>query len=275
MSDQILSVREVQLHCFSIMKVFDAFCREHGLTYYLSGGTLLGAVRHKGFIPWDDDVDLMMPRPDYLRFLALSKDFNDPRWGIFAPELKKDYSRAFLRMTDESTKLLKPSRYGDDTAATYIDIFPIDGVPAGKTATKLFYARIRLCDALCKCAKRQFTDEHERMRLAKNILRIILKPVGAHFFAMRMNRIAMKAPYEGSSYRGVSMVTHYGAREKMPAEVFDHAVDVEFEGMMLPAPCGWDQYLSRLYGDYMQLPPEHRRKSGHISQYQTSEEAGA
>ena len=86
-----------------------------------------------------------------------------------------------------------------------------------------------------------------------------------------MNRIAMKYPFKTSAYRGVTMVTHYGEREKMPAEVFDHPVMVDFEDMQCPAPNGYHTYLSRLYGDYMQLPPEHARTQ-HLARYTKPEE---
>ena len=264
-----LSLRDVQLSCLNIMKAFDAFCKENNLTYFLSGGTLLGAIRHKGFIPWDDDVDLMMPREDYQRMLTL--DFPDERYGFFCLEKMKDYSRPWVRMTDKSTVISGMAHFSGDTEAICIDIFPIDGIPAGKLATKLFFKRIRLNDALCKSAKRNYTPDGERFRRLKQVLLALLKPIGARRFAIRMNRIAMKYPFATSKFRGVSMVTHYGAREKMEAKVFDHAVEVDFEGMKFPAPNGWHDYLSRLYGDYMQLPPEHAR-SCHFARYTKLEE---
>jgi len=122
-----MTLREVQLSCLDIMKAFDAFCKENKLTYYLSGGTLLGAVRHQGFIPWDDDVDLMMPREDYQRMLTL--DFPDPNYGFFCLEKMADYSRPWVRMTDKRTVISGMAHYSGDTQAICIDIFPIDGVP--------------------------------------------------------------------------------------------------------------------------------------------------
>jgi len=264
-----MTLREVQLSCLDIMKAFDAFCKENKLTYYLSGGTLLGAVRHQGFIPWDDDVDLMMPREDYQRMLTL--DFPDPNYGFFCLEKMADYSRPWVRMTDKRTVISGMAHYSGDTQAICIDIFPIDGVPAGRLATKLFFKRIRLNDALCKSAKRNYTPEGERFRRLKAVLRALLTPIGARRLALRMNRIAMAHPFATSAYRGVSMVTHYGEREKMPAGVFDHSVELPFEGLPFPAPNGYHEYLSRLYGDYMQLPPEHAR-SCHFARYTRSEE---
>ena len=265
-----LSIREIQLSCFGVMKAFDAFCRENNLTYFLSGGTLLGAVRHKGFIPWDDDVDLMMPRADYQRMLTIP--FPDENYGFFSLEAMPKYSRAWVRMTDRRTKLTNITRFTGDTMATYIDIFPIDGIPAGKWASKWYFARIRILDALCKCSKRNFLSPGERFSRLKKVLRVLLAPIGAHRFAVWMNRVARRYPFETSAYRGVTMVTHYGMREMMPAEVFDHAVDVEFEGLKMPAPVGYDTYLTKLYGDYMTPPPAHRQMSDHMSVYAKKED---
>lgn len=256
-----LSIREIQLSCFDVMKAFDAFCRENHLTYFLSGGTLLGAVRHKGFIPWDDDVDLMMPRADYQRMLTIP--FPDENYGFFSLEAMPKYSRAWVRMTDRRTKVTNTTLFANDTAATYIDIFPIDGIPAGKWASKWYFIRIRILDALCKCAKRNYVPKGQRFLILKKVLRVLLAPIGAHRFAVWMNRVARRYPFETSAYRGVTMVTHYGMREMMPAEVFDRAVDVEFEGLKMPAPVGYDTYLTNLYGDYMTPPPAHQQMSDH------------
>jgi len=258
-----LTTRQIQLSCLEVLKNFDALCRERGLTYFLSGGTLLGAVRHRGFVPWDDDVDVMMPRADYERLLALGHP------GIYSVETRENYGRPWARMADESTRRSSEALFTADTSGTYIDIFPIDGVPEGAFAAKLFYRRIRMSDMLWRTAMRNSIGKKERMRALKKIAAALLRPIGPKPFARRMNRIAMKQAYDGK-YRGVSMITHYGARERMPAGVFDHAVDVEFEGLRLPAPCGWDVYLSRLYGNYMEIPPEHRRVT-HNSSYQKSE----
>ncbi|MBQ8507701.1 MAG: LicD family protein [Clostridia bacterium] len=257
-----LTTREIQLSCLEVLKEFDALCKANRLTYFLSGGTLLGAIRHKGFIPWDDDVDVMMPRADYERLLSLK----NPR--VYSVE-GGNYGRPWARMADEGTRRSSEALFTEDTSGTYIDIFPIDGVPEGKLAAKLFYRRIRLYDMLWRTAMRNSIGEKERMRALKKIAAALLRPIGPRPFARRMNKIAMAQDY-GGKYRGVSMITHYDAREKMPAGVFDHAVEVDFEGLRLPAPCGYDAYLTRLYGDYMVLPPEHRRAT-HNASYQKSE----
>ena len=267
MSSDKLSTREIQLRCLGVLKAFDELCRENNLCYYLSGGTLLGAVRHHGFIPWDDDVDVMMPRTDYMKLLQLS--CRDSHYRMYSAERNADYCRAWARMVDTQTYSREDTLFEGDTAAVYIDIFPIDGVPASRFASKIFFTRIRLLDVLCKFPRRKRVSEAERRRTAKKILRVLLGwlPLDTHALALSMNSVAMHQCYDSSAYRGVSMVTHYGSREKMPAAVFEHAVDVDFEGLKLPAPCGWDTYLTRLYGDYMTLPPEHAQVSAHTADY--------
>lgn len=264
-----LTTREIQLSCLEVLKGFDALCRKHSLTYFLSGGTLLGAIRHKGFIPWDDDVDVMMPRADYQRLLAIAQEEADPRWGFYSLDTRSDYGRPWARMTDERTRRSGAGLFANDTSGTYIDIFPVDGMPTGRLATRIFFARIRINDMLWRTATRSSIGQKERMKALKKLASLLLRPIGPRPFARKMNRIAMLQDYSGR-FRGVSMITHYGAREKMLASVFDHAVEVDFEGLRLPAPSGYDAYLTRLYGDYMQLPPEHRRVT-HNTSYQKSE----
>ena len=265
-----LTTREIQLSCLELLKGFDELCRAQDLRYFLSGGTLLGAIRHRGFIPWDDDVDVMMPRADYERLLSLP--IRDMRWGLYSLETKPDYGRPWARMTDESTRRTGDALFAGDTAGTYIDIFPIDGVPEGALASKLFYRRIRLLDMLSRTAMRNSIGKGERLPRLKKAAAALLRPIGPRPFSRAMNRVAARQRYDGK-YRGVAMITHYGAREKMPAGVFEHAVEVDFEGLRLPAPCGYDAYLTRLYGDYMVLPPEHRRVTHHSTYQRTEGEA--
>lgn len=265
-----LTTREIQLSCLELLKGFDALCKAQGLTYFLSGGTLLGAVRHRGFIPWDDDVDVMMPRKDYERLLKLPVQGGN--WGFYSLETRADYGRPWARMTDERTSRTAKALFTGDTAGTYIDIFPIDGVPEGRLATKLFYGRIRLLDMFSRTAMRSSIGEKERMRGLKKFAATLLRPIGPRPFSRAMNCIAARQDYDGK-YRGVAMITHYGARERMPAGVFDCAVEVDFEGLRLPAPCGYDAYLTRLYGDYMVLPPEYRRVTHNTGYQRTEDEA--
>ena len=265
MNNQEMSVREVQLSCIDMVRAFDAFCRENGITYYLSGGTMLGAIRHKGFIPWDDDVDIMMPRADYERLLSL--DFKHEHFCFRSLKHTPDYTRPWARLIDTRTQQMSQLYFKGDNCAVFIDVMPIDGLPESAFATKLHYMRMRFLDALNKGAKRNYIEENERWAFLKRMTQKLIGAKGARKIAIKIDKIAAKRPYEGSAYRGVSVVSHYGVKEKLKAEDFKENIDVEFEGMQLMLFSGYESYLKNIYGDYMQLPPEEKRIITHRERY--------
>ena len=269
MNNQELSIREVQLSCIEMVRAFDAFCRKHNITYYLSGGTMLGAIRHRGFIPWDDDVDIMMPRKDYEKLLKIG--FEHDRFRIQNLNNSPEYARPWSRITDTHTEQISQVYFKGDTYAVFIDVMPMDGLPESAFKTKLHYKRMRFLDALNKGAKRAFIEENERMAFLKRMAMKLIGVKGARKIAIRIDKLAQKWPFEGSKYRGVSVVSHYGVKEKLKAEVFDQTIEVEFEGMQLMLFSGYESYLKNIYGDYMKLPPEEKRVITHRTRYRMVE----
>ena len=259
-----MSTADIQECGYRLLCLFDRICAENGLTYFLSGGTLLGAIRHKGFIPWDDDVDVMMPRADFMKLqeVALAYTTQDIHYASVFTD--PDYQRPWARFWDTRTILRSDSRFTDKTLHVFIDVFPIDGIPAGKLSTKRFFAQMRAYDAACKMAKRKFVYMDERLRLLKLAVYPWCARRGGNHFCQKMHRLAMKYPFGKTRFAGVSMTIKYGAREKLPAEVFASAVQVDFCGRKFPAPVGYDAYLKALYRDYMKLPPESQRDEHHF-----------
>ena len=252
-----LSIREVQAECLEMLRFLDAFCRKHGLDWYLSGGTLLGAVRHKGFIPWDDDADIMLPRASYERLLSLAGEIDSGSpYRLMYIGKDDTYHRCWARLCDTRTARLGEGKYFGEQYGVFVDIYPIDGAPAGRLAGELYFRRMRFWDVLNKVQKLK------RFRHGERLLRLIAKPlrlIGPIPFAKRMSRVPLRYDYDTSPNRCVALAcSHYWTREIMPAEVFDHAVPVRFEDMTLPAPRGWDHYLRALYGNYMEIPEKYR-----------------
>lgn len=258
-----ITLKEAQAIEFEMLRAFRALCEEQGLTFFLSGGTLLGAVRHSGFIPWDDDIDVMMPRADYDRLI--SSELKLPgELKLFCCEKDDSYFYPYARLCDMRYRLYYEGHRAEASQGMYIDIFPIETLPDGTLERKLYFKRMRLWDVLRNCARRESVMENEKHRGLKRLLGPVARLRGPMWYARRMNALARGYAGKETAHAGVTMVTHYGEREWMPKAVFEPGATVSFEGERCAAPKGYDAYLTRLYGDYMQLPPEEKRVSEHI-----------
>ncbi len=260
---RLLDTEEIKHLEFSLLLSFDRFCRENGLPYFLCGGTLLGAVRHKGFIPWDDDIDVIVPRPVFEKLLALEAEGKD-RIGENAVLMSWRSGRIpepFIKICDPRTLVKEQFLSSDHTVHVWIDVFVLDGLPDSET---VFAARCRslrvLRRLLLTAVSETGTGTTLFARLAKRILVPMLRGIDTKRICERMQAICARSPF-GSSATVGGIIWGYGTCERMPRRFLD-AVPVMFEGHIFPAPACFDQYLHQLYGDYMQLPPEEKRR-GH------------
>ena len=261
---RLLGKKEVQNLLLSMLDEFDAYCKKHDLRYYLVGGTLLGAVRHQGFIPWDDDIDVGMPRPDYEKFLKLVK--TDP----VAPYLKAisgeegTLSNPYCELIHMNTKLDRSSsayiRSKCQNLHLFFDIFPQDGWPEDDAKAQKLSADMKRDRYLIQNARAKIGKGTSFVHiLAKTPLVLGMRLVGYQRVIDKMNRIAKTYDYDRSKYVGAVTYGIYGSGERC---LHDEVVDftkVVFEGKKYPAPGCYDKYLTQIYGDYMTLPPEEKR----------------
>ncbi len=253
-----MDITEIKQTELEILEYFAHKCEKTGLKYMLCGGTLLGAIRHQGFIPWDDDIDVLMPRGDFEKLLRISrKQKGDERYRLISWKTK-DSPYPFIKMVDTTTVVKEEYVDPKYRINVWIDIFPFDGMPADdklivKKFKKLFFYKWLLLLAGSEAGK----GTTWYWQIIKSIAVPFAKLLNISRIADKMNVIASEYPVETSPYLG-GFLWGYGLKEKMPRTLLD-VEDVTFEGKTFKAPVCWDEYLKGLYGDYMQLPPEEQR----------------
>lgn len=260
-----LTSSEVKEKLVRILTSYARYCDEHGLRYYLCGGTLLGAVRHKGFIPWDDDIDVCMPRPDYEKLIELQKD--KKTMEIRCPELgNAEYP--FMKIVDTEVKI-KQQSIRKDNAFLWIDVFPLDGWPDDIYQASRLQKRLKLFHDLLVYAHAEIGFGTTKLRAALKIPLVYLaRIIGAKRISGIMNDISQKYSFETSEWvGGVVWSSGYGMKERMPRSVFQAGNKFEFEGEFFYVPRGWNEYLRNLYGDYMKLPPMEKRVNHSVEAY--------
>lgn len=264
-----LSLVEKQEIMERILAKFASFCEEHGLRYTLVGGTLLGAVRHQGFIPWDDDIDVGMPRPDYERFIELSKSGFDGL-DVLVGDYDRDLTVPFIKIEDRNTRIEHDDIiYEGEGDALWIDVMPYDGLGNDRQkAIELMDVSLKYQTYLGRSASVPFKRRKEETGV-KGWLRCLFR-FGFHLagherFKQKLISLGKEHDYDSSDYVACFVSGRYGHGEVLEKSHFDLENRMSFCGHMYRAMACYDEYLSGIYGDYMKLPPEERRVSPHLS----------
>jgi lipopolysaccharide cholinephosphotransferase len=258
-----LSLPEIKEIELEILKEFHNFCKENNIRYFISHGTLLGTIRYKGFIPWDDDVDVLVPREDYNRLLSIFKD--NERYHLFHFGKDERFLFPYAKLCDMTTLKIENGQEDEFRLGLDMDIFPLDAWDSDiKKARKevKHQRRAMFCLGLTKLDKPDSVNILKRA--VKGVMMVFCKMVGSRHYVRKLMREAEKHPYEGSKYLGGKAWNVYGNRDILSAEAFDHPIEVEFEGCTFLAPVGYDAFLSSLYGNYMPEPPPEKRKTHHV-----------
>ena len=263
-------MNDLQKKQLELLKAFIKVCEKHNLRYFAIGGTALGAIRHQGFIPWDDDIDVGMPYEDFVKYVQLQKEYEGTPYFIQTWQSDPHYIYTFAKLRDSSTTFIE-NFYKNHRInhGVWIDIFPISGITDKEEPLKK-----------CKPFLRRFINQINLSYLGALTRKvhkktwfkdILLNIVGGLFYVFninhyrqkRMEKMFQKYPLEKATYAGNFHYFWTGIVEGVKAEYFLDTISVPFEEIQINVVRHYDEYLTVLYGDYMTPPPENKREGHH------------
>ena len=254
------SAKELHERLLSMAKVLSNFLDENNIEYYMMGGTFLGAIRHRGFIPWDDDMDFGIMRDEYNRFIELAKSNLPKGYELKFYENTPESPMHYIKFIDANTTLIE-EHYKDYVEGLYIDVFPIDGCGNNTIIDKITRKIIHYYQVLII-----YHCSSDDMKGIKNIVKFFARKISIDKLHRRIEKLMTRKKVKDSSYV-VNYLGAWGEREVHPIGEFGQPQKYHFEDTLFSGPEKSNEYLTRLYGDYNELPPENKRVFRHNYYY--------
>lgn len=256
-----LTLKEIQKCELKILEHVDKFCRENDIKYSLTGGTLLGAIRHKGFIPWDDDIDIVMLREDYEKFLNLYKD---SEFVLYNSSKQTDYYYSYSKIIYKKTEMKENNLLPINGYGVYLDVFPLDNINNSQLIANAKISLLKIVRKLHALSNYKSipSDKSSIEKIFGNIIFPICKMIGFKKFIKVENWIINLFISKESNYVA-NMFSYYGIKEKMPKYYFKEIIECDFEDKRVFILKEYDKFLKSLFNDYFKLPPKDKRITHH------------
>ncbi len=265
-------MNDLQKKQFELLKEFIRVCEKYNLKYFLVGGTALGAARHQGFIPWDDDVDVGMPREDYEKYILLQKEYEGTPYFIQTWRTDPHYQYNFAKLRDSSTTYIENYfKWHRMNHGVWIDIFPIDGFSKKDTFSpkKFRFKNIHIWAQVYISwfpqLRRKFKKGTRIKDFFLNVIAILTYPLDiAHYRRRHCDRIMKNVKWEDAKLVG-NWCGNKPSKEAMPKDIYEEFTTLPFEGIQAKVVKDYDRYLTLLFGDWHKLPPEKQQVGHHIN----------
>lgn len=253
----------VQEKLLEMLEWFHNYCHDNNITYYIVGGSMLGAVRHRGFIPWDDDIDVAVPRPDYIKLLEIFKNQIDHYYLESPYTGNNDYYYTYAKLYDTNTTLVEKTRR-NCKRGLYIDVFPLDGVGSTEKEMRTNFVKVDrlnmfLMTRTCAIEKRRGLGKNAAIVASRCIPSFI---VNDRNLVVKVDKIAASFGYEKCNYVA-NLMGAYRKREIMEKRIFGNPTEYKFEDIIVDGVECYDEFLTHIYGEWNKLPPIDKQKTAH------------
>ena len=263
MNNKKIEVEEMKKIQVKILDYVNEFCSKNDIKYWLDCGTLLGAARHKGYIPWDDDIDLGMLREDYDKFIKIFNKDNNSNYKLHCYENDKNWAFTYAKIIDENTVLYEPNEKTGIKSGVFLDLFVYDNAPADDKELKKMYKKRVLYYKLNKLQVNKYfeSEKKQKYNIIRYIIYYLFKLLPKQFFIKKS--IKNQKKYINKYTGFIGNFSGVVGNIKCKKEIFSTFVKLEFEGKMYSVPAGYKEWLTAYYGNFMKLPPKEKRVTHH------------